>query len=403
MLNEPHSGEGFKLEGVAYRYSGQKSAVLLGITLDLTPAKFYALVGPSGSGKSTLLRLLAGIDRPTSGTVKWGGLEVAEIPARDRNFGIVFQDAPLYPEKTVEAVVRFPLDCGRCPKVGNLDESVRRALEVLGLVSLRNRHPSTLSGGERQRVSLARLLVWSPRVMLLDEPLSAVDHDRRPDLIRVLRDIQSESKSTVVYVTHDQIDVFAAADRVAVLIDGSVGQIGAPEIVYRSPASGLVGRLVGDGPLSLIEGNVQFVGNKTVVRCSSELTVVGSLSLQSTCGHTTHPCNVRIGFRPEDVLLKSQSLRNDILTMGSSKAVVQSCFFVGSRYLVKIDSPAGPLFAWHHERLESGAIVFFAFISKSILLFDASAKNLIGTLQSDEDDSADSRIDIAALAPRCSE
>ncbi len=387
MLSDSPPQAGFQLDGVGYRYPGQQSAVLNEITLDLPQFQFYALVGPSGSGKSTLLRLLAGIDQPTTGKVRWGGREVKATVPRDRHFGIVFQDAPLFPERTVEAVVRFPLDSGRTPRTGTAEQSVNQALEMLGLLAIRNRHPSTLSGGERQRVALARLLVWTPKVMLLDEPLSAVDHDRRPDLIRLLRDIQRKSQSTVVYVTHDQIDVFAAADKVAVLTGATIRHIDVPENVYREPSTVLVGRLIGDGSLSLIRGRL-FLGDgeRGVVTISPEFTVLGKLRRPRGGERTITSGEVSVGFRPEDIqLMSGLQVGNSLIPPASFRAVVCSCFFVGSRYLVKINATVGTFFVWHHERLQPEHTIHFSVKSSGLPLFDVSSDRLIGIL-----DSADS-------------
>jgi ABC-type sugar transport system ATPase subunit len=386
--SEPQGG--FQLEDVSYRYPGHSSQVLRGVTLELPRSKFYAMVGPSGSGKSTLLRLLAGIDLPTSGTVQWRGQEVATIRPRDRNIGIVFQDAPLFPERTVEAVVRFPLDSGRAARTPDAEDSVKLALDLLGLLPLRNRNPTTLSGGERQRVSLARLLVWKPEAMLLDEPLSAVDHDRRPDLIRLLRQIQREGGATVVYVTHDQIDVFAAADQVAVLTGGAIGHLGLPEEVYREPASVLVGRLVGDGSLSLIAGELTSLDDRDhhVITISPELAIHGRLRHASGNTGSIASGPICIGFRPEDIqLAKTSELSIPHPVNPWSIAEVNSCAFVGSRYLIKIDSPAGALLAWHHERLERGDSTLFSVKSSGLPLFRASGERLIGVFELMEADS----------------
>ncbi len=380
------SAVGFRLEGAGYTYRGHKAAALKNLNLELSPGLFFALVGPSGSGKSTLLRLLAGIDRPTNGRVSWGGQEVWAIPPRERCFGVVFQDCPLYPERTVEAVVRFPLDSGRATRNGSVDEVVTETLNALGLLALRNRHPGGLSGGERQRVALARLLVWAPKVMLLDEPLSAVDHERRPGLVRLLHDMQKETGTTVVYVTHDQIDVFSAADKVIGLVDGTVRQCGSPEQIYREPATGLIGRLVGDSSLTLHEARIlRKERDAAVVVVMQSINLSGALSLAKGASVPEHESKVYVGLRPEDIsVITERHADESSARRWSIRAKVHACYFLGSRYLVTIDAPFGTLMLWHHDRLEIGGAINVSIKSQNLPVFGDPDQQLVGTIRMDK-------------------
>ena len=235
-----------RVEQVTKRF-GTKTAVD-DISLSLPAGNFLVLLGPSGSGKSTLLRCLAGIDVPTSGTIALGDTVVdgpgLHLPPDKRGLAMVFQDYALWPHLTAQANVTFALD--RTPMAG--DERRRRALAMLdkvGLPGLAGRYPGQLSGGEQQRVALARALVGQPGLLLFDEPLSNLDADRREQLRVDIGAMVREQGATAVYITHDQAEAFALADRIGVLQEGRLCQIDTPEEVYFNPADAFVARFTG--------------------------------------------------------------------------------------------------------------------------------------------------------------
>ena len=229
------------------------------VSLEILDGEFFSLLGPSGSGKTTCLRLIAGFDRPTAGVVELHGVDVSGRPPFERDVNTVFQDYALFPHMTVEQNVGYGL---RVAKVGKAEitSRVRDALEMVRLVGFGSRKPSQLSGGQRQRVALARALVNRPRVLLLDEPLGALDLKLRHEMQFELKRIQREVGITFVYVTHDQEEALTMSDRLAVFHDGRIEQIGRPAEVYEEPATEIVAGFLGTS--NLVDGALaaQLVG-----------------------------------------------------------------------------------------------------------------------------------------------
>jgi putative spermidine/putrescine transport system ATP-binding protein len=217
---------------------------LKGISISLEQGEFLSLLGPSGCGKTTALRLVAGFDRPTSGQVVVDGKDVSGVPPNRRNMGMVFQAYSLFPNMTAERNVEYGL---RIRKHGRSErrKKVEELLELVGLSHAGNRYPHQLSGGMQQRVALARALAIEPRVLLLDEPLSALDAKVRVQLREEIRRIQLELGITTIYVTHDQEEALSVSDRVAVLYGGRIEQVGTPSEMYRQPATPFVAEFIG--------------------------------------------------------------------------------------------------------------------------------------------------------------
>jgi iron(III) transport system ATP-binding protein len=235
-----------QLAGLTRRFG--RVAALDGVDLTVTAGQFMVLLGPSGSGKTTLLRLVAGIDRPTAGSIAIGGTVVADrghhLPPQRRGLAMVFQDYALWPQVSVLSNVAYALERLHLPR----QEARRRALAMLdrvGLAQLANRRPPELSGGEQQRVALARALVARPAVLLCDEPLSHLDADLRERLRTEIATLARENDTTVLYITHDQGEAFALADQIGVLQSGQLVQCGLPETVYHAPATPFVARFTG--------------------------------------------------------------------------------------------------------------------------------------------------------------
>jgi putative spermidine/putrescine transport system ATP-binding protein len=232
------------------RHFGEVRAVD-GISLDILNGEFFTLLGPSGSGKTTCLRMVAGFDRPTAGSIYLHGIEVSNLPPYERDVNTVFQDYALFPHMTVAENIAYGLMIRKVAAV----ERRRRVEETLDLVrlpGLGDRKPSQLSGGQRQRVALARALINRPRVLLLDEPLGALDLKLRQQMQIELKNIQRQVGITFIYVTHDQEEALSMSDRLAVFNAGRVEQIGAPAEIYESPATTFVAGFVGVS--NLIEG-----------------------------------------------------------------------------------------------------------------------------------------------------
>jgi len=230
------------VSGLRKRYGDV--VALAGVDLAIGAGEFFTLLGPSGSGKTTLLRLIAGFERPDAGRIELGGSDVTRTPPYARNVNTVFQDYALFPHMTVGQNIEYGLRVRRVPKAERR-EKVDRALEMVRLPGLGNRKPAQLSGGQRQRVALARAIVNEPQVLLLDEPLGALDFKLRQEMQIELQHVQREVGITFVYVTHDQEEALAMSDRVAVLSNGRLEQIGTPLEVYERPQTDFVAGFIG--------------------------------------------------------------------------------------------------------------------------------------------------------------
>jgi multiple sugar transport system ATP-binding protein len=259
------------LEGICKRFGG--TPVLHGVSLEVADGEFLALLGPSGCGKSTLLRILAGLEGCDAGTVRLDGRDVTELPAKARNLAMVFQSYALYPHMTVRRNIAAPLELRRLsawrrpPLPGALLPAARairagiaaevaQVAESLGLSALLDRRPAQLSGGQRQRVALARAMVRQPAAFLMDEPLSNLDARLRGEAREEIVALQRRLGATVIYVTHDQAEAMAMADRVAVMQAGRLLQVAPPQALYDAPASLEVARFLGSPPMNILPARI---------------------------------------------------------------------------------------------------------------------------------------------------
>ncbi len=244
--------------------------VLRDISLDIEPGEFFAFLGPSGSGKSTLLRLIAGFGPTPSGQVLIGEEDVAQLPPWKRNVGMVFQNYALWPHLTVRRNVAFGLEERRLP-TSEIAERVEAALELVGLRDYAERRPSQLSGGQQQRVALARTIVIEPRVLLLDEPLSNLDANLRVHMRREIRELQRRLGITTIFVTHDQEEANTIADRMAVLNDGILQQVGTPMSLYDTPSNSFVASFLGTA--NLLDGHCEQQAETSLFRADCGLCI----------------------------------------------------------------------------------------------------------------------------------
>ncbi|HLY48192.1 MAG TPA: sn-glycerol-3-phosphate ABC transporter ATP-binding protein UgpC [Solirubrobacteraceae bacterium] len=243
---------GVVLEDVTKVFPGGTVAVDQ-LSLEIADGEFVILVGPSGCGKTTALRMIAGLERPTTGTIRIGGGVVNEISPRDRDIAMVFQNYALYPHMTVYRNLAYPLRQRRMPR-RDIDKRVREVAEMLSLEDLLKRRPAQLSGGQRQRVAMGRALVREPDVFLLDEPLSNLDAKLRVQMRAGLKRLHTRLGITTVYVTHDQVEAMTLGERIAVLSDGKLQQLGPPQEVYDRPANVFVAGFIGSPPMNLLRG-----------------------------------------------------------------------------------------------------------------------------------------------------
>jgi sn-glycerol 3-phosphate transport system ATP-binding protein len=223
------------------------------LTCTIDDGEFMVLVGPSGCGKTTALRMVAGLEQPTSGAIAIGGEVVNGIPPRSRDIAMVFQSYALYPHKTVSENLSFGLKMHKMPKE-QIEERVRDIGDLLALNELLDRKPAQLSGGQRQRVAMGRALARSPKVFLLDEPLSNLDAQLRTQLRAELKHLHRKFPTTSIYVTHDQIEAMTLGDRIAVMNEGRLLQLGTPDEIYRTPRTLFVAGFMGSPPMNLLKG-----------------------------------------------------------------------------------------------------------------------------------------------------
>src|SRR6202162_4662329 len=229
------------------------------VNLETREGEFLVFLGPSGSGKTTLLRMIAGLETPTSGEILIGGRVVNDLSPRDRRIAMVFQSYALYPHLSVYKNIAFPLKAQNIKKELH-KEKVEWAASLLGIGALLDRKPRELSGGERQRVALARAMVREPAVFLLDEPLSNLDAKLRASAREELQQFQRRIGTTTIYVTHDQVEAMGLGDRIAVMNQGKVRQLGTPQAVYHEPADTFVATFLGSPPMNLVEYHDVIVG-----------------------------------------------------------------------------------------------------------------------------------------------
>src|SRR5450756_194223 len=233
--------------------------VIHGVTITIDDGQFVVLVGPSGCGKSTLLRMIAGLENITAGEITIGDRVVNDLPPKERDVAMVFQNYALYPHMTVAANMAFSMKLRGAPK-DETEKRVKRAAEILDLTQLLERFPRQLSGGQRQRVAMGRAIVRDPQVFLFDEPLSNLDAKLRVQMRKEIKELHHRLKTTTVYVTHDQIEAMTMADKIVVMHDGRVEQIGAPLELYDRPQNIFVAGFIGSPAMNFLKGNVKANG-----------------------------------------------------------------------------------------------------------------------------------------------
>ncbi len=270
--------------------------VIKGVSLDIADGEFVILVGPSGCGKSTLLRMLAGLETITEGEIRIGTQVVNDVAPKDRDIAMVFQTYALYPHMTVAQNMGFSLRLANAPKA-KIDESVRRAADILALTPLLERTPRQLSGGQRQRVAMGRAIVRDPKVFLFDEPLSNLDAKLRVQMRAEIKALHRRLKTTMVYVTHDQVEAMTMADRIVVMNGGIVEQVGAPLDLYDQPANLFVAGFIGSPAMNLIDGKIERHNNEAVFRTNRGL----MLPLPRSVSQSQEGKPAIFGVRPEHI------------------------------------------------------------------------------------------------------
>jgi multiple sugar transport system ATP-binding protein len=283
-----------KIDNVVKRYGAVE--IMRGVSVDIEDGEFVVLVGPSGCGKSTLLRMLAGLEVVSGGTISIGGRVVNDVLPKERDIAMVFQSYALYPHKTVFDNIGFPLKMAKRP-AQEIKQKVESAAGILDLTHLLDRFPKQLSGGQRQRVAMGRAIVRDPQVFLFDEPLSNLDAKLRVTMRVEIKELHQRLKTTIVYVTHDQIEAMTMADKIVVMRDGRVEQIGAPLDLYDNPRNVFVAGFIGSPSMNFIHGRIsQSDGRATFVSESG-------LELPTPAAAVRDGQEVTYGIRPEHIAI----------------------------------------------------------------------------------------------------
>lgn len=331
-----------QIDGITKAFNGAKA--LNDVSLDLASGSFTALLGASGCGKTTLLRLIAGFERPDEGQILFNGRAMSDagavVPPEERNVGVVFQSYALWPHLSVAGNVAYPLQT-RGVKKAEIDRRVAEALDVVELGGFGARDTADLSGGQRQRVALARCLVAEADVIVFDEPLANLDVHLRAAMLETFRQVHRTTGRTIVYVTHDQSEALALADRVAVMDRGRVLQFSAPEVLYRQPQTTTVAR---------------FIGRGSVI--SADVAPLAPGKARATCGDATFEARSEGGATGKaDVLLRPEGLRLADMGAGGIAGTVSRVTYHGAAYEIEVSVAGGLVIVDHPTALGSGAPV----------------------------------------------
>lgn len=335
--------------------------VLSDVSLDVHDGEYLTIIGPTGAGKTILLESLAGIYPPDAGTIVLNGRDITRLPARDRNICMVYQDYMLFPHLTVEQNIGFGLKNRKVP-ADEIDAQVQEAASLFGIDHLLHRYPDTLSGGEQQRTAISRAIVMNPNLLLLDEPLSALDSQTRGKLRNELKRLHASYDTTVIHITHNFEEVFSLADRVAIMNEGQILQIGTPDELFRRPGCEFTARFVGVENL--------YSGRITGRDDGVSLIDVGGATLCSIPGDQDG--EVSVSIRPEDILISPESpvisarnkLPGVVTDVVDNGTLVRLCIDVGIP-MVAVMTRQG----FHEMEIGEGGPVWVAFKATSVHVF----------------------------------
>jgi putative spermidine/putrescine transport system ATP-binding protein len=332
-----------------------ETLVIKNLNLEIAKGEFLTMLGPSGSGKTTTLMMLAGFETPTHGEIYLGEQPIGNIPPHKRNIGMVFQNYALFPHMTVKENLSYPLEVRKCPK-SDIKKRVTRALEMVELGGFEGRFPAQLSGGQQQRVALARALVFEPNLVLMDEPLGALDKNLREQMQYEIKHIHDELNVTVVYVTHDQSEAMTMSNRVAVFEDGIIQQLSTPDVLYEEPENAFVAQFIGEN--NKISGEVtELAEDRCIVKVDSgEIVKALKVNVNKTGDRTT------LSLRPERVVLNPAAGSLENIFEGTVRELIYLGDHLRTRinvcgndeFIVKVPNAAGRLKINKGEKINVG-------------------------------------------------
>jgi multiple sugar transport system ATP-binding protein len=317
-----------QLDGLTKRFG--KTTVVHGIDLQIADGEFVVLVGPSGCGKSTTLRMIAGLEDITAGTLRIGGEVVNEREPKQRNIAMVFQNYAIYPHLTVAENIGFGLYTAKLSKEEK-QQRIARTADMLGLQELLGRRPSALSGGQRQRVAIGRAMVRDPVAFLFDEPLSNLDAQLRAQMRIEIKQLHRQLGTTVVYVTHDQVEAMTMADRIVVMRDGRILQLGTPVDLYERPVDVFTARFIGSPSMNMMKARVE----------DGQLKVPGATTIAAAGLGLSGSRDLLVGVRPHDLVAGGNAGPDDL----TITAVVTAVEPLGVETLVHLSVPGGSVIA----------------------------------------------------------
>ncbi len=362
------------LEGVRKVYEGAHGHVAVhGVDLDVADGEFVVLVGPSGCGKSTTLRMIAGLESITAGKLSIGGRVVNDVPPKDRDIAMVFQNYALYPHMSVRENMAFALKLRKMPKT-EIDQRVREAADVLGLTTELDRLPKQLSGGQRQRVAVGRAIVRKPAVFLFDEPLSNLDAKLRVQMRREILALHRRLGATTIYVTHDQVEAMTMGDRIVVMSAGHVMQVDTPGALYERPANRFVAGFIGSPAMLFLEGTLTTNGSPRFVAEGG----APSIALPGAVASGTRGSgNVVLGIRPEHLHLASEGPTS--ADQSALDATVDLVEPLGGEALVHVRAGGHELTARTRSRdlPEVGDRIQLVADGRRVHLFDAASGDVV--------------------------